>query len=192
MTGSTRGLFACISLCVALTGCAGNGPVDTSVLTSGTTGALSAIPNAASALAKGMKQPTGSPTEIYTRIARGVLTCWLGGYGPLRTQYLFQAEARPEHQGGGSKILIHERIKDAPNQPGRVAFEIQIEPIGETATVSANNKQLPASIGDNLSQDVYRWAADEEGCVEGGVKAGWGATAAARQDKAPKSKNKRK
>lgn len=192
MTGSPRGLLASISLCAALSGCAGNGPVDTSVLTAGTTGALAAIPNAATALTKGMKQPKGSPTDIYTRIARGVLTCWLGGYGPLRTQYLFQAEARPEHQGGGSKILIHERIKDAPNQPGRVAFLIQIEPVGETATVSAENKQLPTSIGDNISQDVYRWAAGEEGCLEGGVTAGWGATAAAGQDKDAKSKNKRK
>lgn len=178
-------------LSTALTACAGNGAVDTSVLTAGTTGALAALPNAAASIAKGMQQPVGSPTDIYTRIARGMLTCWLGGYGRLRSQYMFQAEAQPEHLGGVSKVSIHERIADSPNQPGRIAFQVLIEPIGETATVSAENRHMPSAIGDSLSQDVYRWATGEEACLEAGVTAGWGATpAAAAAEANPKSKKR--
>lgn len=178
-------------LSTALSGCAGNGAVDTSVLTAGTTGALEAIPSAAASIAKGMQQPVGPPTEIYTRIARGMLTCWLGGYGRLRAQYMFQAEAQPEHMGGISKVSIHERIAGSPNQPGRIAYQVTIEPIGETATVSAENRHMPPAIGDSLSQDVYRWAANEEGCLEAGVTAGWGATPAASAPEAGPKARKR-
>ena len=27
-------------------------------------------------------RPVGAPTEIYTRVARGILTCWFGPGGP--------------------------------------------------------------------------------------------------------------
>lgn len=175
MTQSGRGLLASILLSAALTGCAGNGAVDTSVLTAGTTGALAALPDAAASIAKGMQQPVGSPTDIYTRIARGMLTCWLGGYGRLRSRYMFQAEAQPEHMGGVSTVSIHERVPNSPNQPGRITFQVTIQPFGETATVSAENRHMPPTIADNLSQDVYRWAAGEEGCLEAGVTSGWGA-----------------
>lgn len=176
---------------VALTGCAAGGVVDTSVLTAGTTGALSAIPEAAASIAKGFQQPKGSPTEIYTRIARGLLTCWMAGQGGLRAQYLFQAEAQPEHLGGISKILLHERIPESPNQPGRIVFQVLIEPVGTTATVSAQNKHLQPELGDNISQDVHRWAAGEETCTEAGVTEGWAATPAAVTPAEP-SKPKRK
>lgn len=190
MTRSGRGLLASILLSAALPGCAGNGAVDTSVLTVGTTGALTALPDAAASIAKGMQQPVGSPTDIYTRIARGMLTCWLGGYGRLRSRYMFQAEAQPEHMGGVSKVTIHERIPDAPNQPGRIAFQVIIEPVGETATVSSENRNMPSATADSLSQDVYRWAAGEEGCLEAGVTAGWGATPAAAPEAGPSARKR--
>lgn len=179
MTGSVKGLLAGMVLGAALAGCSAGGAVDTSVLTKGTTGALAALPEAAASIAKSVQLPKGSPTEIYTRIARGLLTCWMGGPRSLRSRYLFQAEAQPEHQGGVSKIVIHERIKDAPNQPGRAVFRVLIEPVGETATVSVENIHLQPTLGDRISQDVNRWAAGEETCLEGGVPDGWSATSVA-------------
>lgn len=190
MMRTGRGLLASILLSGALTGCAGSGAVDTSVLTAGPTGALAALPNAAASIAKGIRQPVGSPTDIYTRIARGMLTCWLGGYGRLRSRYMFQAEAQPEHMGGVSKVTIHERIPNSPNQPGRVTFLVTIEPLGETATVSVENRHMSPVIGDSLSQDVYRWAAGDEGCLEEGVTSGWGASPAAATEASPKAKTR--
>jgi len=197
MTGSVRALLAGMLLGAGLGaflgGCAAGGAVDTSVLTAGTTGALAKLPgDAAASIAKGMRQPKGTPNEIYTRVARGLLTCWMAGPGSLRERYLYQAEAQPDREGGVSKISLHERVMDAPNQPGRIAYQVLIEPVGETATVGTENRHLEPALSDNISQDIYRWAAGEETCTEDGVTEGWGATPAAEVAPPPELKGKGK
>lgn len=145
-------------------------------LQSGATGALSAIPAAAKSLVPtAIKQPVGSATEVYTRVARGALTCWLGPYGSLKKTHLFQAEAQPRSEGGAAQIAIHERIQGSPNQPGRKVFKIDIAPVGEKASVTAENLGLPQKQGDAMRADVERWAAADEGCLAKPIADGWNA-----------------
>jgi hypothetical protein len=171
-------------LCIAvmLGGCANQlKPED---LAAGATGALAAIPKAAAQLAEGLKKPVGTPTEVYSRVAQGALTCWMGPYGRLRATHLFQAEAEPPHKGGRSEISIHERIPDAPNKPGKRVFEVIIQADGQSTIVEARNLRLPVAQGDAMQQDVQRWAANEEGCLPDGVTAGWDAKPADQSDSA--------
>ncbi|MDX2259160.1 MAG: hypothetical protein NW205_09640 [Hyphomicrobiaceae bacterium] len=156
-------------------GCAGQlKPED---LAAGASTALASLPKAAASLADTIKPPVGTPTAIYTRVARGILTCWMGAYGPLKGTHLFQADADADHKGGKSEIRIHERIAGSPNQPGRVAYTVLIEPVGETATVAATNVHLPGPDADKLSADVARWASGEETCLREAVAVGWDAEA---------------
>lgn len=143
-------------------------------LQSSATGALQSIPAAAESLVPdAIKQPVGSATSVYTRVARGALTCWMGGHGSLKETHLFQADARPKSEGGAAEIGIHERIKNKPNQPGRKVFSITITPVGEGASVTSENLGLPEKQGDAMRADVDRWAAAEEGCLEEPITEGW-------------------
>jgi len=138
------------------------------------TGALEAIPASALALAAGTKTPVGTPTEIYTRIARGALSCWLGGQGELRKTYAFHAVASPRHEGGKSRIIIYQKpTKAQSGQRGLAAFRILISPKGRSAVVQAENLKLPKELGERMILDTHRWAAGEEGCIEGGLTEGW-------------------
>lgn len=153
-------------------GCSSN--IKLEDLQTGATGALSSIPKAANALVpKAIKPPVGSATEVYTRVARGALTCWMGGHGAMRETYLFQADAKPRSQGGAAQIDIHERLKHKPNIPGRRVFSVSISPVGDAATVSAENLGLSRQQGESMISDVERWAAAEEGCLKEPITEGW-------------------
>ena len=153
-------------------GCSSN--VKLEDLQAGATGAIQAIPQAATALVpKAVKQPVGSSTEVYTRIARGALTCWMGGHGGMRKTHLFQADAKPRSKGGAAQIDIHERLKGKPNVPGRRIFAVSITPVGEGASVTAENLGLPQEQGEAMLADVERWAAAEEGCLKEPITEGW-------------------
>jgi hypothetical protein len=160
---------------VSVAACAGQlKPED---LAAGASSAIAAIPKAAASLTEGIKSPVGTPTAIYSRVARGILTCWMGAYGPLKGTHLFQADADADHTGGKSEIRIHERIAGSPNQPGRLVYTVLIEPVGETATVAATNIHLAGPENDRLTADVHRWASGEEACLGEAVAAGWDADA---------------
>ena len=153
-------------------GCSSN--VKLEELQSGATGALNAIPEAAKALVpKGVKPPVGSSTEVYTRVARGALTCWMGGHGGMRKTHLFQADAKPRSKGGAAQSDIHERLKGKPNVPGRRIFAVSITPVGEGASVTAETLGLPQEQGEAMFADVERWAAAEEGCLKEPITEGW-------------------
>lgn len=143
-------------------------------LQSNATGALTAIPAAATALVpKVVKPPVGSATEVYRRVAHGAVTCWLGVHGGMRATHLFQADAKPPSEGGAAQIDIHERLNDKPNFPGRKVFAVSIKPVGENASVSSENLGFPESKGDAMKSDVERWAANEQGCLQEPITEGW-------------------
>lgn len=143
-------------------------------LQSGATGALQAIPQAAQAIVpEAVKAPVGSATEVYTRVARGALTCWMGGHGGMRQTHLFQADAKPRSEGGAAQIDIHERLESKPNIPGRRVFTVSITPLGEGASVKVENLGLPPQRGEEMRADVDRWAAAEEGCLKEPITEGW-------------------
>lgn len=128
-------------------------------------------------LPEGPPPVVGSPTEVYTRVARGALTCWFGSTGPLKETHVFHAEAEPAHKGGRAEIVIHEKDMTAPSPRGLRAFRVGIEPAGETAAITIENLKLPKPIGEAMEKDVRRWGTGGLGCSDAAASAGWGAAA---------------
>ena len=141
-----KGPYVVALACALVSGCAG-GETMTNLITVSSTAP---------------KYP-GSPTEIYTRVARGALSCWFGPRGSLDgTRHLYFARAEPESKGGGSEILVHERVEE--NQRGLKLFKVSIAGRGEDAAVEAVNLKLPKEMGDRMVRDVHRWAKGGLGC----------------------------
>jgi len=141
--------------------------------------AETADPNAPSPLQKlflPQDVVVGSPTEVYTRIARGVLTCWFGADGPLKSKYIYHAEAEPVSRGANSQIKIMTRDKEADDPRALRAYRVGISPSQGNTRVEIENFRLPEDLALRLKQDVERWSAVEEGgCGETPVTAGWAA-----------------
>lgn len=142
--------------------------------------ALPALPDmsAIANLTKGAALPVGSPTDVYTRVARGALTCWFGATGPLKGPYIYFADADPPSKGGKAEIDIRTRDRDAADPRSLKAFHIGIEAGGEGTRVDVQNVKIPEPLATRLAADVTRWAADQEGCGEAPVTAGWAAAPA--------------
>lgn len=137
---------------------------------SGTVATLKAM------LPKG-EQIVGTPTELYTRIARGALTCWFGASGPLKSGYMYHAEAAPPSKGGRSEIIIRIKDKDATDPRSLRAYRVAIAP-GETGSVlETENVKIPEPLATSLGADVRRWAADDEGCSAAPASGDWSAGA---------------
>ena len=116
----------------------------------------------------------GSPTEVYTRVARGVLTCYFGADGPLKANYIYHAQAEPASKGGNSRIRIMTRDHEASDPRALRAYLIEIGPgDGGVTKVEVENRRLSEPQAASLKQDVERWSTGEEGCGEGPVTAGW-------------------
>ena len=132
-----------------------------------------------SSLTKGARLPAGSPTDVYTRVARGALTCWFGASGPLKGPYIYHAEAEPPSKGGRAEIVVRTRDLTAADPRSLKAFRVGIEAGGEGTKVDVENVKIPEPLATRLTADVHRWAADEEGCGEAPVTGGWAAAPAA-------------
>lgn len=120
----------------------------------------------------------GTPTELYTRIARGAVTCWFGPNGPLKGSYIYHAEAEPPSKGGRARIVLHEKDWKADDPRSLRVFRVEIGSTEGKPTLEVENVKVPEPMGSRLTGDVRRWAADEAGCGEGPVTAGWSAEAA--------------
>jgi hypothetical protein len=164
-------------LATSLAGCAGNTlpTLEAPSLGAGlTTGALANLATAAiPELPQVDPDPIGPPTELYARIARGAQTCWFGGNGPLKRQYIFHADAEPPSKGGQAEIVIHEIDKSTPNPRGARAFRVTVTPTGDTSTVQSENARFPLEIGQRMTADVRRWARNDLSCVAKGQTNGW-------------------
>jgi hypothetical protein len=132
-----------------------------------------------SALTTGASQPVGSATEVYTRVARGALTCWFGASGPLKGPYIYHADAEPPSKGGRAEIVIRTRDKDAADPRSLKAFRVGIQPGGAGTQIEVENVKITEPLATRLKADVERWAADQEGCGEAPITAGWAAAPAA-------------
>ncbi len=119
--------------------------------------------------------PIGSPTEIYTRIARGATLCWFGTHGTLKGTYIFSADAEPPSKGGRAEIVIHERDPTMPNPRGNRAFRIQILPSGDNAKLEVENIRFPIDTGQAMTADVRRWARNDLTCAGAPQIKGWDA-----------------
>jgi hypothetical protein len=140
------------------------------------------------------EKPVGSATEIYARVARGANTCWFGGNGPLKKDYIYHAEADAPSRGGKAEIDIHVRDPSQPNPRGPKAFRINIDPDpnGGSATLRVESRKMPEPMANGMTSDVYRWAKGDPACAGSSAVAGWGAEQPAAEPEAapPKSKTK--
>lgn len=149
--------------------------------------ALPALP----ALPSPDSDPLGSPTEIYTRVARGATVCWFGPHGPLRGTHIFNAEADPPSKGGRAEIVIHERDASMPNPRGNRAFRVQILPVGERSQLEVENIRFPLETGQSMTADVRRWARNDLSCQNAPQTKGWDAVSKP-PEAAPAPKKSRK
>lgn len=155
-----------LAAAVALAGCSGSTPSLTNV---------ASVPDLAAVTPKlapaDAPRPVGAPTEIYTRIARGILTCWFGNGGPLKPTYIYHADAEPPSKGGGSVIGIHLRDREATDPRSIRAWKLAVVPAPEGTTVEIENFKLPPEIAEPLARDARRWAAGGEECGDGAAAA---------------------
>lgn len=178
-------------VCATLAGCASDMSAEKDALEAANTAqpALS-LPGLGSLPDLGTPTPRifGTPTEIYTRIARGAVTCWFGAHGSLKSTHVYSAVAKPPSKGGQARILIHKKDNALRDKRGMRAYAIDIVPEGKTAKLEIQNAQMGEPRGTELAQDARRWASGQEGCVSKPVAVGWDP-----QDKSkPKSKAKTK
>jgi hypothetical protein len=108
----------------------------------------------------------GASTEVYERIARGILACWFGTSGPLKIGYVYHADAEPAGKGGNAEIIIHERDRMSDNPKGVRAYRIAITPDGETTTLLFENYKLPEPMANSIEADARRWGAGAFGCAD--------------------------
>ena len=176
MTKTTKHHLATAALCVWplwLCACSNTSELlkAPSGLVTGTIEKIQSIP--IPALPEADPEPTGSPTEIYTRIARGATVCWFGAHGALKRSHIFHAEAEPPAKGGRSEIIIHEKDSVTPNPRGNRAFRVLVTPSGDTATVEAENSRFPLETGQRMRSDVRRWARGDLRCGDANQTKGW-------------------
>lgn len=125
------------------------------------------------------EQIVGTPTELYTRIARGALTCWFGASGPLKGKYMYHADAAPPSQGGRSEIKILVKDDTAADPRSVRAYRIVIAPGDVNSILETENSKIPEPLATSMGADVRRWAADDEGCSAAPAAGAWTADQAA-------------
>jgi hypothetical protein len=156
-----------IAAAVALSGCSATLPG-----VSGTAAAPDVAALAPKFSPADAPRPVGAPTEIYTRVARGILTCWFGPNGPLKPAYIYNAEADPPSKGGGAVIGIHQRDREASDPRSIRVWRLAIVPDTEGTKVEIENFKLPPEFAEPLARDSRRWAAGGEACGDMPVAAG--------------------
>lgn len=122
-------------------------------------------------------EPIGSPTEIYSRVARGANSCWFGGTGPLKKDYIYHAEADAPSRGGKAEITIHQRDPSQPNPRGAKAFKVKIDQVEGKTTLLTENLKMPEPMANGMVSDVGRWSKGDQGCAGSSTVAGWGEAA---------------
>ncbi len=161
----------------ALPGCAGNGPELQSLNlqpTSQNAPAVAAMPGGEASAGKVIAGATGSATEIYSRLARGAMSCWFAVGGPLKKDYIFHATADAPSRGGKAEIVIHERDSTQPNPRGPKAYLVGIEPTGEaSAALTVENRKMPDAFASAMTEDISRWAKGTDGCATASSTPGW-------------------
>ncbi|MDX2309077.1 MAG: hypothetical protein NW216_12620 [Hyphomicrobium sp.] len=195
MTRPVRQRWFSIPLTLLLGGCALGGEGSPLAIPAAVSTGTSAVAEAAAAATKvlsGPQKPVGTPTEIYTRVARGILTCWFGSNGPLKPDYIYHADAEPPSKGGASTIDVRTRDTTSKDPRSLRAWRVVIEPKPEGTALLVENAKLPEHWAQRLETDVQRWAAAEEGCGETPVTDGWAANPASVETVAAKAGKKKK
>jgi len=107
---------------------------------------------------------SGTPTEVYALVARGILGCWFGADGPLKGSHVFQAEADPPAKGGGAEVVLHERDHSLPDQRGSRAYRISFAREAGGVLVGMSALRFEAALAQAMAKDVEGWAKGDAGC----------------------------
>ena len=107
---------------------------------------------------------SNSITEVYSRIARGAMTCWFGSGGPLKPTHIFFADVAPPSSGGAAEIVIHERDLTQPSPWGRRAFRVMLRTVDGSTTVEIENLAMPDDVAGRMRDDVLQWRDDKTSC----------------------------
>lgn len=90
----------------------------------------------------------------------------MGGDGPLKSLYIFHAEAASPTTGGKAEIVLHERDNTQPHPWGARAFRIELsaEGGGTDTRLAMTNIKLPKDLDEAVRTDVTAWAQGRESC----------------------------
>jgi hypothetical protein len=128
------------------------------------TGAVPIAPTSASAAPETTIVASGTPTEIYSLVARNALRCWFGANGPLKATHIFGAEAAPPSEGGTTEIVLQERDPTLRDQRGARAFRVAFVAQGGSVLVGITPLKVAAPLSELMVQDVETWARGGGGC----------------------------
>jgi len=109
----------------------------------------------------------GTPTEVYALVARGILGCWFGANGPLKTTHIFNADAAPPSRGGTAEIVLHERDPTLRDQRGVRAFRVAFSSAAAGVHVVVTRIKMPSPQAELMARDVETWAKGGSGCLTG-------------------------
>lgn len=191
-----------VAVCLPLCGCSGGLGGSTALIGGGSPEGdaapstalnlpkLADLPEVSSIVTPAEPEPEGSATELYTRIARGAMSCWFGGpTPPLKKDYIYHAEADAPSRGGKAEIVVHMRDPSQPNPRGAKAYKIKIDPKDETsATVVSENLKMPEPVATAMSADVARWSRGDPSCTGISNLTGWAEQETAATDAGAASK----
>jgi hypothetical protein len=121
------------------------------------------------------------PIDLYSKIARGALTCWFGSHGSLKKAHIFHAEAAPEHSGGAVEIVIHERDQGAPSPRALRTYRVTITALPSGSRMVAENLKMPDAIAKDMRADLDRWSKGDSSCGVVGT-GGWGSGSPQQRD----------
>ena len=106
----------------------------------------------------------GTPTEVYSLVARGALGCWFGADGPLKSSHVFQAEADPPAKGGAAEIVIHERDESLRDKRGPRAVRVAFTATSTGARVGITMIKMESHLADLMTKDIQSWAGGGRSC----------------------------
>lgn len=107
---------------------------------------------------------SGQPTDLYTQVARGALSCWFGADGPLKRTHVFTAEAAPPAKGGHAEIVLQERGPDQAEQRGARVFQVAFAVAPGGTEIAMASQKLPPEVAQAMKRDVEMWARGQSGC----------------------------
>jgi hypothetical protein len=158
-----RIVVACTLAAIA-SGCA---PSSAPTLTAGTapieTGATASVP-ASQVVVDTAIVVQGTPTEVYSMVARGALGCWFAVNGPLKATHVFHADASPPSRGGRAEIVLHERDAPLSDQRGARAFYVGFASEGAGVRVGIAVIKVAPALAELMVRDVEVWAKGGAGC----------------------------
>jgi hypothetical protein len=108
-----------------------------------------------------------SVAEVYSRIARGALTCWFAPKGPLKKTHIFYADLDPASRAAGAEILIHERDLTQPSPWGKRAFRIALTTVDGEVQVVVENLAMDEQLAGRMKEDALQWRDGKPGCLAG-------------------------